>query len=185
MNKWLSRFIPTMAIISTTAAVLLSGVHPAHAETSASPDATAYTVPKYTSGLGHGPLRYNGVDLFDIACLLDGDDLGCVREWGDTIINTGLCAVSLFGFGKVVSGLRLLRKIRKMEDAAEKADARKAMKGDFLQGLLSFLFGECWDAYWAVQDLMDCMDAQAHQEDALVMFHRRFGENLKSEAAIA
>ena len=63
MNKWLTRFIPTMAMLATTAAVLLVGVRPAHADTSAPADPAAYTVPEYTSDLGHGPMLYNGVDL--------------------------------------------------------------------------------------------------------------------------
>ena len=59
------------------------------ADTSAPADATAYAIPEYTSGLlGHGPVLYNGVDLFDIACLLDGDDLSCIREWGGTRSST-------------------------------------------------------------------------------------------------
>lgn len=105
---------------------------------------------------------------------------------GDAIINAGLCAASLFGIGKAALGARVLWKARKMKDAKKKADAKKAGKDDLLQGLLGLLLGECWDAYWAVQDLMDCIGGEeTHQEDALVMFHRRLGENLNSEVVSA
>ncbi|MDE2654456.1 MAG: hypothetical protein OXI71_11675 [Gemmatimonadota bacterium] len=155
-----SKLISTMAMLAVAAAVFPVAAQPAHTDTAAPADVTAYAVPWELLAPGHGsssPL-FAGMDMYEAACLPDGaGGIDCFREWGDVIINGLQCAASLFGIGRILMAKRIARKIGEIADAVKRATATKR---ELLYKFLGILVGECWDTYGAVMDLMDCWDSQ-------------------------
>lgn len=114
-------------------------------------------------------LLYGGLTAHDAACALTADSSDCVREWGDAIINGAQCIVGLFGVGRILMAKRIAKKIGEIQDAMRRASVPNR---EVLFRFLSLLVGECWDTYWAVLDVIDCMGWNQDQEQQQVALPR-------------
>jgi len=153
------------AVLAVAAPPTAAAVQSAHTNTevaAADVFATAeLSLPSILSGSSE--LLYGGMTAAEAACVLstDAGGISCAREWGDAIINGVQCAVGLFGVGRILMAKRIAKKIGEIRDAARRATASNR---ELLFKFLSLLAGECWDTYWAVRDLIDCMSPAEEQQ---------------------
>ena len=129
-------------------------------------DGLATTEPSLPSiPFGSSELLYSGMTAAEAACALststDGGGISCGREWGEAIFNGVQCAVGLFGVGRILMAKRIAKKIGEIRDAARRATVSNR---EVLFKFLSLLAGECWDTYWAVVDLIDCMSSPNEEQ---------------------